>query len=67
MRERRSKNIASPRVGPYLSLHYPLPPRKVLLWARFFALDAMNGPLPAVLKFSENTDQAPPGAARAQP
>ena len=45
----------------------PLPPKKVHLWGRFFALDAMNGPLPAVLKFRENTEQVPLGAARAQP
>ena len=42
-------------VGPCLSLHYSSPP-----------LHVMNGPLPAVLKFRKNTDQAPLGAARAQ-
>ena len=37
--------------------HTPLPPapRKVHLWCTFFALSAMNGPLPAELKFRENT------------
>ena len=35
----------------------PLPPtpRKVRLYLIFFALLAMNGPLPAELKFRENT------------
>ena len=31
--------------------HAPLPHRKVHLWHIFFALPAMNGPLPAELKF----------------
>ena len=31
------------------------PPRKVRLWLIFFALLAMNVPLPAELKFRENT------------
>ena len=37
--------------------HTPLPPapRKVHFWCTFFALPAMNGPLPAELKFRENT------------
>ena len=30
-------------------------PRKVHLWGIFFALPAMNGPLPAEIKFRENT------------
>ena len=34
----------------------PPPPRKVRLWHIFFALPAMNGPLPAEQKFRENTD-----------
>ena len=33
----------------------PPPPRKVRLWHIFFALPAMNGPLPAEQKFRENT------------
>ena len=33
----------------------PPPPREVRLWLIFFALPAMNGPLPAELKFRENT------------
>ena len=33
----------------------PLPPGKVQLWCIFFALLVMNGPLPAELKFRENT------------
>ena len=35
----------------------PLPPspRKLRLWRIFFALPARNGPLPAELKFRENT------------
>ena len=37
------------------SLHYSLPPGKVQLWCIFFALLVMNGPLPAELKFRENT------------
>ena len=36
-------------------LPYSPPPRKVCLWHIFFALTAMNGPLPAELKFRENT------------
>ena len=38
----------------------PLPPspRKVCLWRIFFALPFRNGPLPAELKFRENTDNA---------
>ena len=53
-----SKNLASPRVGPCLSLHYtlPPPPRKVHLWHTFFALPITNGPLPAKLKFRKNTE-----------
>ena len=45
------------RSGPNLFLHSTLPPspRKVRLWHIFFALPAMNGPLPAELKFRENT------------
>ena len=39
----------SSRAEPCHSLHYPSPPRK------FFALPAMNGSLPAELKFRENT------------
>ena len=35
----------------------PLSPRKVHLWYIFFALLAMNGPLPTELKFRENTVQ----------
>ena len=31
------------------------PPRKLRLWRIFFALPAMNGPLPAELKFRENS------------
>ena len=38
------------------SLHYPVPPMKVHLWGIFFALPAMNGPLPPELKCRENTD-----------
>ena len=34
----------------------PPPPRKVRLWHIFFALPAMNGPLPAEQKFRENTE-----------
>ena len=34
----------------------PPPPGKVHLWCTFFALPAMNGPLPAELQFWENTD-----------
>ena len=56
-------NLAPPRVGSCLSLHYPLPPspspspspRKVHPWGIFFALPTMNGPLPAEIKFRENT------------
>ena len=33
----------------------PPPPSKVRLWLIFFALLAMNVPLPAELKFRENT------------
>ena len=33
----------------------PTHPRKLHLWCIFFALLAMNGPLPAELKFWENT------------
>ena len=36
--------------------HAPLPHRKVHLWHIFFALPAMKGPLPAELKFRENTE-----------
>ena len=36
----------------------PLPPRKVHLWHIFLALLVMNGPLPAKLKFRENTEAA---------
>ena len=52
------KNLAPTRVGPCPSLHYPPPLRNVHLWGIFFALPAMNGPLPAELKFRENTDQS---------
>ena len=34
----------------------PPPPKQVHLWRIFFALPAMNCPLPAELKFWENTD-----------
>ena len=34
----------------------PHAPRKVHLWCIFFALLAMNGPLPVELKFRENTE-----------
>ena len=37
----------------------PLPPRKVHLWHIFVALPAMNGPLPAELKFREKTGSLP--------
>ena len=43
-----SKNLAPPRVRPGPSLHYPPLPTPP-------ALPAMNGPLPAELKFKENT------------
>ena len=33
----------------------PPPQRKVHLWGIYFALPAMTGPLPAGLKFKENT------------
>ena len=33
----------------------PPPPRKVRLWHIFYALPAMNDPLPAEQKFRENT------------
>ena len=33
----------------------PPPPRKVHFCGIYFALPAMNGPLPAKLKFRENT------------
>ena len=52
------KNLAPTRVGPCPSLHYPPPLRNVHLWGIFFALPAMNGPLPAELKFKDNTDQS---------
>ena len=39
-----------------MSLTPPPPsPRKVRLWRIFFALPVKNGPLPAELKFRENT------------
>ena len=38
-----------------LLIPLPHPRRKVCLWHIFFALPAMNGPLPAELKFRENT------------
>ena len=34
----------------------PPPPGKLCLWCIFFAFPAMNGPLPAELKFRENTE-----------
>ena len=41
----------------------PASPRKVCsLWHIFFALLAMNGPLPAELKFRENTVPAAPNS-----
>ena len=52
------KNLAPPSEGPsslYYSFKPPPPPKKVHLWCMFFALLAMNGPLPAELKFRENT------------
>ena len=48
------KNLASPSEGPsslYYSFNPPPPPGKCI----FFALLAMNGPLPAELKFRKNT------------
>ena len=33
----------------------PPPPRRLCYWCIFFALLAMNGPLPSELKFRENT------------
>ena len=41
------------RAGPCPSLHCPPPP--ILEKYIFFALLSMNGPLPAELKFRENT------------
>ena len=32
------------------------PPGELCLWCIFFAFPAMNGPLPAELKFRENTE-----------
>ena len=43
------------RAGPCPSLHCPPPP--ILEKYIFFALPSMNGPLPAELKFRENTGQ----------
>ena len=44
------------RVGHVLHSTIPLPhPREAHLWHIFLALLAMNGPLPAELKFRENT------------
>ena len=34
---------------------FPPPQRKVHIWGIYFALPALNGPLPAGLKFKENT------------
>ena len=42
------------RAGPCPSLHCP-PPPPLLEKYIFFALPSMNGPLPAELKFRENT------------
>ena len=38
--------------------HLPFPARKVHLWHIFFAVLAMNGCLPAELKFRVNTAEA---------
>ena len=43
------------RVGPCPSLHCPPPLLEKYI---FFALPSMNGPLPAELKFRENTSMS---------
>ena len=46
------------KAGPCPSLHRPpSPPPPPLEKCIFFALPSMNGPLPAELKFRENTGQ----------
>ena len=65
MRERQFKELSSSQGGA-MSLtplppppHPPFPARKVHLWHIFFAVPAMNGCLPAELKFRVNTAEAP--------
>ena len=45
-----------PSKGEQGQEHSPPLPRKVHLWHIFFAVRAMKGPLPAELKFRENTE-----------
>ena len=49
------ENLAPPSEGPSSLSTTPSTPPPLHLWCIFFALLAMNGPLPAELKFRENT------------